>query len=180
MSVAIILALTTVALACEASPPASDGGPLATNAGAAALLPGHVSDLPSFDFDTYERLMYQLRGMPVVVNIWASWCGPCRQEAPVLADAARRYGKDVQFLGVDYQDGTNPAIAFIATSQLPYPSVADGSGDIHDQLGFIGLPDTVFYGADGTIVSTWSGPITADALSEGIDRLLHAGAGQTP
>jgi cytochrome c biogenesis protein CcmG, thiol:disulfide interchange protein DsbE len=144
------------------------------NASTAALLPEHVLDLPSFDFDTYERLLYQLRGKPVVVNLWASWCGPCRQEAPALVNAARRYGRDVQFLGVDFQDQRGPAAAFSRRYKVPYPSVFDASGAIHDGLGFVGLPDTIFYDSDGQIVATWSGPLTPSALRQNLSRLLSA------
>lgn len=58
------------------------------------------------------------------------------------------------------------------TIDVTYPSVADPSGEIHDRLGFFGLPDTIFYAADGSILATWSGPINARSLSERLDRLL--------
>jgi len=142
------------------------------NAATANLLPRSVLALPSFDFGTYERLLYQLRGTPVVVNIWASWCGPCRTEAPALVDSAKRYGHDVQFLGVDFQDQRQSATAFLKRYSVPYPTVSDASGEIHNMLGFVGLPDPVFYGADGKIVATWPGPLSAHALRVNLQRLL--------
>jgi thiol-disulfide isomerase/thioredoxin len=170
---AIVLAVAAIASACETSTTSSlDPGSPAMNASTATLLPQTVSALPSFDFGTYERLLYQLRGTPVVVNMWASWCGPCRSEAPVLVDAAKRYGHEVQFLGVDHQDQREPAAEFSTQYHVPYPSVFDASGEIHDELGFVGLPDTVFYDAAGNIIATWSGPLTPEALSENVDRSL--------
>jgi cytochrome c biogenesis protein CcmG, thiol:disulfide interchange protein DsbE len=151
-------------------------GPPARNATGSSLLPTTVLAFPSFDFDGFERLLYGLRGTPVVVNIWASWCGPCQAEAPALADAARRYGHDVQFLGVDIQDSKDAAAAYVNEHGLPYPSVFDASGEIHDRLGFVGLPDTVFYGADGQISATWTGPISGDALRDEIRPLLGQSA----
>lgn len=173
--VAISLAIAVLTASCEASRPPVSPGPKATNAAAAALLPKHVLELPSVDFHTYERLLYQLRGTPVVVNIWASWCGPCTKEAPMLSGAAKQYGNDIQFLGVDIQDDRNSAAAYSIEYHVPYPSLFDESGAIHDALGFVGLPDTVFYAADGSIIDTWSGPLTRADLEMNIDRLLSNG-----
>jgi cytochrome c biogenesis protein CcmG/thiol:disulfide interchange protein DsbE len=116
--------------------------------------------------------MLQLRGTPVVVNIWASWCGPCRAEATLLVQAAERYGHEVQFLGVDHEDQRKAAAEFLTRYHVPYPSLFDLGGEIHHRLGFIGLPDTLFYGADGDVVSTWTGPLTAGALAGNIEGLL--------
>ena len=90
----------------------------------------------------------------------------------MLVQAARRYGKDVQLLGVDFQDQRGSAAAFSEQRGVPYPSVFDPRGEIHDELGFVGLPDTVFYAADGEIMATWSGPLTPDALHVRIERLV--------
>ena len=69
-----------------ASGDTGDAGPPAQNAATAPLLPTHVAELPSFDVQTYQELLTQLRGTPVVVNVWAAWCGPCQAEAPLLHD----------------------------------------------------------------------------------------------
>ncbi len=172
MRISIAVALSVVlASGCEQSSSVSPG-PSATNAATASLLPSNVSALPSFDFATYERLLYQLRGTPVVVNLWASWCGPCAKEAPTLAAAAERFGDQVQFVGVAIKDQRSSASAFLNRYDIPYPTVMDDSGDIHNHLGFVGLPDTVFYAADGSIARTWSGPLTPETLDASIDRLI--------
>src|SRR4051812_11534500 len=144
--VAVLAISVTLLCGCQDSALPSPG-PIATNASTASLLPANVSALPSFDFATYERLLYQLRGTPIVVNLWASWCAPCAREASALVAAAKRYSTEVQFVGVAIKDQAGPASAFVRRHHIPYPSVMDGSGDIHNRLGFVGLPDTVFYAA---------------------------------
>jgi thiol-disulfide isomerase/thioredoxin len=144
----------------------------ARNAAQAPLLPTDASALPEFDFATFQRLLDQLKGTPVVVNIWAAWCGPCRAEAPDLASASRSYGARVQFLGVDILDTRAAARAFMAEQGWSYPSVFDPTAAIRDGLGFVGQPDTVFYDAKGRIAMTWQGPLTAETLTMGIDRIL--------
>ena len=173
--IAIVLGLSAITAACQTSGPSISGsGPPAMNATIAQLLPRSVQALPSFDFAAYEHLLYQLRGVPVIVNLWASWCGPCRTEMPTLVQAAKRYGHDVQFLGVDFQDRRGTATMFLRHDAVPYPSVFDSSGEIHNKLGFVGLPDTVFYGTDGKIVATWPGPLTTGVLNKNLQRLVSA------
>jgi cytochrome c biogenesis protein CcmG, thiol:disulfide interchange protein DsbE len=179
---AVILAFAFAMLlsACHGADGSLAGpGPPAKNAAESPLLPTTVLTLPSFDFDTFERLLYELRGTPVVVNIWASWCGPCRTETPILVDAAERYGSRVQFLGVDFEDTKNGAGSFLNDHGVPYPSIFDGAGAIHDRLGFVGLPDTVFYGADGQLSAAWTGPLTTGALVDHISALLGTAAAPT-
>jgi cytochrome c biogenesis protein CcmG, thiol:disulfide interchange protein DsbE len=135
-------------------------------------LPTHVAELPSFDAEMYQQLLTQLRGTPVVVNIWAAWCGPCKAEAPLLHDASKAYGERVQFLGVDILDSLKGARGFIAEHGLAYPSIFDPSGTIRDSLGMIGQPVTVFYDADGNMVSSWDGQLSQEALDEGIREAL--------
>jgi cytochrome c biogenesis protein CcmG, thiol:disulfide interchange protein DsbE len=174
-----LLALLTVlstAAACGGSQPDANGsvdvGPLARNAATAALLPTHVADLPTFDVQTYQGLLTQLRGTPIVVNVWAAWCAPCKAEAPLLRTANQTYGDRVQFLGVDILDSIDGARGFIAEHGLEYPSIFDPSGAIRDLLGMVGQPVTVFYDADGNVVSSWDGQLSQVALDEGINAAL--------
>ncbi len=166
--VASLLASTCVHPTTDGAQPGADTGPLARNATTAALLPTHVAELPTFDTDTYRRLLTELRGTPVVVNVWAAWCGPCKAEAPLLHAASHTYGDRVQFVGVDILDSLGGARGFIADHGFTYPSIFDPSGSIRDSLGMIGQPVTVFYDAKGNVAKTYEGQLTQTALDEGI------------
>jgi thiol-disulfide isomerase/thioredoxin len=93
-----------------------------------------------------------LRG-PMVVNLWASWCGPCREELPYYQQLHRRAGERVQVLGVDYED-TRPAAALELAAQagVTYPSVADPGGELHEPLRVRGLPGLLLVDEDGRVV----------------------------
>ncbi len=150
----------------------SAGTTPALNAASADLLPTTAPGLPSFNADKFQQLLGQLQGTPVVVNIWASWCVPCRAEAPILARAAKRYGQTIQFLGVDIQDNIGGATAFQEEFNIPYPSVFDPNGEIRDSLGLLGQPDTIFYGTDQSKVTTVSGQLDPDTFSTNLQDLL--------
>lgn len=173
---ALFLSLALLGSACSSSEPGPSDGPAgipaqATNATSSTLLPEKVAELPRFDLQTYDALIGQMQGTPVVVNIWASWCGPCNEEAPFLAAAGREHGEEVQFLGVDILDTRGDARGFLAQYGWSYPSVFDPTGSIRDGLGVIGQPATLFYSADGTLVSTYTGAIPEDELARRIDEI---------
>jgi thiol-disulfide isomerase/thioredoxin len=168
--------------ACAGGSPSlgPSGGPsghaiVAMRAEGIALLPEDRFALPTFDFNRFQSLMHQLsaQGVPVVVNIWASWCGPCRVESPHLVTAAKRFGKEVQFLGIDILDDRGPAQSFIKEEGYPYPSVFDPNGKIRDGLGYFGQPDTVFFDRAGTKVTAVSGPVSSAELLAGIRRITR-------
>jgi cytochrome oxidase Cu insertion factor (SCO1/SenC/PrrC family)/thiol-disulfide isomerase/thioredoxin len=93
----------------------------------------------------------ELRGYPVVVNIWASWCGPCRAEFGLLASASAQYGQRVAFLGADIGDNNGDALAFMRQHQVSYPSYPISTDDVTSLLpqGISGTPTTIFYDAAG-------------------------------
>jgi len=105
------------------------------------------------------------RGRPVVVNVWASWCGPCRVEAPLLQRAAARYKGDVVFLGVDSRDDPGPARAFIRRYRIAYPNVFDGTGAIRSRLGLRGFPTTYVFDRQGALIASVVGGISEQALA---------------
>lgn len=143
----------------------------AVNATDAALLPTDVAALPAFDARRFDMLLGQLRGTPVLVNIWGSWCEPCRDEAPGLASAHERFGRDVQFLGVDILDARGSARDFIAEYGWRYPSVFDPPGAIRDALGLLGQPVTLLYDRDGDVIDRWVGPVPPDELDAALERV---------
>lgn len=101
--------------------------------------------------DTYEKRIAALRGYPVVANVWASWCNPCRIEFPALQKLSARYGKQVAFLGVNSEDDADAAKTFLAGTPVPYPSYSDPGADIKESIGGRGLPTTAFYDAGGNV-----------------------------
>jgi cytochrome c biogenesis protein CcmG/thiol:disulfide interchange protein DsbE len=126
-----------------------------------AKLHGEANELLPGGLAAYERRIASLRGYPVVVNVWASWCGPCRFEFPVLQDLAARYGKRVAFLGVDSEDDADAASTFLESEPVPYPSYSDPDKDILDSFdGRGGLPDTAIYDRSGELVHFKQGPYT--------------------
>lgn len=104
-----------------------------------------------------------LRGHPVVVNVWASWCEPCRMEFPYLQRLSAKYGKRVAFVGVDTNDNDAAARTFLAELPLPYPSYTDPNKDIAQSVGAtVGLPDTVYYDASGKQVFVKQGQYASE------------------
>ena len=118
-----------------------------------------------------------MRGYPVVVNVWASWCGPCRFEFPILQKLSARYGKRVAFLGVDSEDDVDAAKTFLEEKPVPYPSYSDPDKEILDSLdGFGGLPNTAIYDRTGELVHLQQGPYVEDSeLEEDIRRYALEG-----
>jgi len=111
--------------------------------------------------------------LPVVVNVWASWCLPCRAEAPLLREAALQYAGAVTFIGVDVQDRPEEAGAFITEFRLDFDHVADLNRSIPAALGGVGVPITYFVAPGGEIISMHMGIIDERTLVSGIDDLLR-------
>jgi len=111
------------------------------------------------------------RGKVVVVNFWANWCAPCRQEQPDLqATWERLGGEDVAFIGVNYRDDENAARAYVDEFAVTYPSIIDKPGRILGELGIPGLPSTVIADANGNLRYRILGTVNAELLRELIDR----------
>ena len=115
-----------------------------------------------------------LRGRSVVLNFWASWCIPCRDEAPLLRAAQDRYAAlDVAFLGVVYQDSAPSAQAFVDRYGIAYPSLLDPDGRTALDYGVYGIPETYFIAADGIIRAKQIGPLDAATLERQIAEALR-------
>jgi cytochrome c biogenesis protein CcmG, thiol:disulfide interchange protein DsbE len=110
--------------------------------------------------DAFDARLEQLRGTPVVVNKWASWCGPCRFEFPTFQSLAEKRGGQIAFLGVNSNDSDGSAETFLSELPLPYPSYSDADLQIAQDLGGPpqAFPTTSFYDSSGKLVYTHAGP----------------------
>ena len=126
----------------------------------------------------YEKRIAQMRGFPIVVNLWASWCLPCRQEFPILQNLSARYGKKVAFLGVNSEDSDDAATTFLGEEPVPYPSYTDPDKEILFALGgFGGLPATAYYDSSGKQLYLKQGPYRDESELEADVRRYAVGSG---
>jgi cytochrome c biogenesis protein CcmG, thiol:disulfide interchange protein DsbE len=114
----------------------------------------------------------QFRGKPVVLNFWATWCGPCWEEHPLLVANARNMGSDVQFLGVVFQDSEEKIMRFLNDRGSAYPTVIDEAGKTAIAYGVGGIPETFFLNAAGEIVAKYDGPMTSEAMQANLAKAM--------
>ncbi len=114
-----------------------------------------------------------LRGRVIMLDFWASWCPPCREEAPVLAQIYREYrDRGVEFVGINLWDDPGDAELFLLQQGHEYPNGVDEGGKIAISYGVRGIPEKFFIDADGAIVRKFSGPMTADRLRLILESML--------
>ena len=181
----LLLLLASLVLAgCGSSEGGEHGGPppdygeaLAGAPPQLAALHKQANELLPGGVDAYEQRIAALSGYPAVVNVWASWCGPCRFEFPHFQRASARYGKRVAFLGIDSEDSDDAATTFLEGEPVPYPSYTDPDKEIADSIGAsLGLPDTAFYDRNGELVYLKQGPYDDYAeLRTDIERVALGG-----
>ena len=117
----------------------------------------------------------ELEGKIVMLDFWASWCAPCRQEASVLANVYREFGGlPVEFIGVDIWDSREDARRFVSQFDVPYPTGVDAKGTIAIDYGVRGIPEKFFISPDGAILKKFTGPMNEDSLRTILDGLLAA------
>ena len=122
----------------------------------------------------FDARLASLKGTPLVVNKWASWCGPCQAEFPVFQSATVKHGKDVGFIGLNSQDKDPAARRFLGSRPLPFPSYTDPDNKIaYKRQIAAGFPMTMFIDRNGKEVYTHTGPYTSEAqLTKDIERYL--------
>jgi cytochrome c biogenesis protein CcmG/thiol:disulfide interchange protein DsbE len=123
---------------------------------------------------TSKLALRSLRGNPVVLNFWASWCIPCAHEAPRLVASAKEHEGRLLFLGVDVQDFPSDARKFLRRFHVNYVSVRDGGSGTYDAYGLTGLPESYFLDARGRIVAHKIGEISTAELEDGLRQALGA------
>ncbi|MEX2501045.1 MAG: TlpA disulfide reductase family protein [Trueperaceae bacterium] len=141
---------------------------------------------PTFELPLYARYQAEfgptldsseiLGQRPMIVNFWASWCGPCYEEAPDLQEAWRRHGDRVQFVGVQTQDRgkRTEGRAFIDQFDLGFPNVIDDDSRLGIEYGMFGVPETFFVRSDGTVMYKHAGPVTLEMIEEKIAELTSS------
>lgn len=141
-----------------------------------AALHRQQSQLVEGGTQAFRERLAELRGHPVVVNVWGSWCGPCRAEFPVFQRAAARNGKRVAFLGIDSQDNEDEAREFLGEFPVPYPSYVDPRGNVAASVDAgPQLPYTVFVDREGEVEIALAKPYeTVAELEADIERYLDA------
>jgi len=145
--------------------PAQARAELAGSPAALAALHRQGAELLDGGLDAYRERLETLKGHPVVVNAWASWCGPCEYEMPYFARAAVRFGRRVAFVGVNAGDlKREDAREFLRDHYVPFPSYVDPHNEIAEDIGVrAGLPTTVFYGRDGEVAFVHQGQYRDEA-----------------
>lgn len=160
----------------QAPTPAQARAELAGSPAALASLHKQAAQLVDGGLDAYRARLATLRGHPVVVNAWASWCPPCKYEMPYFSRAAVRFGRRVAFVGVNAGDTDGKARAFLRGHYVPYPSYVDPHDQIAQEIGVrAGLPTTVFYGRDGKVAFVHQGQYR-DEAALAADVRRYAGA----
>ena len=127
------------------------------------------------EYDEITIKLSDLKGTPVVLNFWASWCTTCKEEQPLLESAWRRYKGKVMFLGLSHLDQDKNARAWLQCYDVTYPNALDKGGKVYNAYHVQGVPETFFIDANGNIVDYYVGAIpTAAILEQRIQKLLSA------
>jgi cytochrome c biogenesis protein CcmG/thiol:disulfide interchange protein DsbE len=134
---------------------------------------GPAPQLPSDVLVAPRVSIADLHGKPAAINFWASWCGPCRDEAPALQRLSRSLHGRARLIGVNYTDSLGGAQDFIREFHLTYPNLRDSDGVVGDRYGLTGLPGTAIINPRGRLVELLRGPQTTADVQHALDRASH-------
>ena len=162
------VAVVVVVLVAALRPKGSDLSYRATG----EALPLPAERLSPVTAAQFSGILVGLRGKPVVVNVWASWCPPCRAEMPLLQRAARAYAGRAMFLGVASKDSPGAALEFLDEVGVSYYNVFDTTGDVRRELGLRGFPTTYLFDERGVLIEAVVGGITEPRLAAQLDDLV--------
>ena len=130
-------------------------------------------ELPKLD-GTGSGGISEHRGKWVLINIWASWCGPCREESPALQRFYEEHrNEDFLVLGIDTEDLTSDALEFVEEFELTYPQLHDGEGNVSDELGVVGVPWTLLVDPEGEVALVEPRPVTDGYLRDEVAPLIE-------
>jgi cytochrome c biogenesis protein CcmG/thiol:disulfide interchange protein DsbE len=118
-------------------------------------------------------------GRLLVINFWASWCMPCKEEAPLFVAASGAFKGKVEFLGIDVLDGRSDALKFIADNDVTYPQAFDAGGAVHRRFRVTGVPETFFVDRNGRLVGHYVGAFHGSQLTEALYQLERLKPGAT-
>ncbi len=130
---------------------------------------------PDFALKTLDGKSISLnayRGTPVVLNFWATWCGPCQNELPALQATAERYADDVLVLGIDQGESADLVQKYVDQLGLTFPIPMDADNAVANRYNVTGMPTTFFIDSDGIIRHFWMGEMNRITLAEGIAKIL--------
>ena len=177
--VAALFAVLGWALAESGGTPGGLG--VVSEFGAVSVEQRLAPDFHKQSLDGTEIRLSDLRGKAVLLDFWASWCPPCRDEAPALAQVYRDLqGEELEFIGVALDENINGALGHIQEFGLQYPNVWDSEGLLAISYGVARLPVKFFIDADGRVVERWEGPIDEVELRDALEGLSPvAGRGET-